>query len=121
MTRPLATCIAISALALLAPRPAGANIGDIIAAYDTVDAVEVVANQITLTGIITGEAAASRRTFAIFGSSSATGSSNPTDVAASRCDRLALLAMSKPGKFQFAIVDAGLSSRFGCKLILRTQ
>ena len=120
MTR-LATCIAIAALTLISPRPAAANIGDIIAAYDTVDAIETAANQITVTGIVTGEGAPSRRTFTIIGSPAAsTGGTPQQDVAASRCDRLALLAMSKPGKFQFAIVDVGASTRFGCKLILRT-
>jgi len=119
MTR-LATCIAIAALTMISPRPAAASIGDIIAAYDTVDAIEVVANQITVTGIVTGEGAPSRRTFTILGSPVTPSSGTPQqDVAASRCDRLALLAMSKPGKFQFAIVDVG-SSRVGCKLIART-
>jgi len=73
-----------------------------------------------VTGIVTGEGAPSRRTFTILGSPVTPSSGTPQqDVAASRCDRLALLAMSKPGKFQFAIVDVG-SSRVGCKLIART-
>ncbi|HZJ67532.1 MAG TPA: hypothetical protein VFD36_28710 [Kofleriaceae bacterium] len=120
MTRQLATYITLAAFAIISSRPAAANIGDIIVAYDTVDAVEVVANQISVTGIVTGEGAPSRRTFSILANATGPGSSTQTDVAASRCDRLALLAMSKPGKFQFAIVDVGSSSRFGCKLTLRT-
>jgi|SRR6185503_10679451 len=118
MTRQLATCLAIAALTVISPDPAGAAVGDIVVAYDTVDAVEAVANQISITGIVAGESAPSRRTFTILGTSI---SSSPQDVAASRCDRFALLAMTKPGKFQFAIVDVGLSARFGCKLIVRTQ
>lgn len=83
--------------------------------YDTVDAVEVLSNRITVTGIISGQGTPSTSQYTILSSSSSNG---PTDVAASRCDRLALLAMSKPGKFQFAVTFIG-SSSYSCTLLVR--
>ena len=117
MTRQLATCLAIAALAMISPEPARAAQGD-VTAYDAVDAIEVQGSTIAVTGIVAGQGAPSTTRY-IINSSSGTGTGF-TDVGASRCDRLALLAMSKPGKFQFAVVDLGFSSRFSCKLILRT-
>jgi hypothetical protein len=106
-------CCAIAAFTFGSPPPAVAAFGD-TTTYDTVDAVEVLADQIKVTGIISGQGAPSTTLYGIVGSGS-------TDVAASRCDRLALLAMSKPGKFRFALVEELTSSRrFGCKLIVRT-
>ena len=83
--------------------------------YDTVDAVEVLANIITVTGIIAGQSTSSTTQYTILSSSSP---NTGTDVAASRCDRLALLAMSKPGKFQFAVTRIGFSG-YSCTLIVR--
>lgn len=87
--------------------------------YDTVDAVEVVANRITVTGIISGQGTPSTNSYSILSSSSP---NTGADVAASRCDRLALLAMSKPGKFQFAVtfIGTGGSGNYSCTLIVRT-
>jgi len=87
------------------------------AVYETVDAIEVWGNRITVTGIISGQNAPSELQYVMFDLSTFSGT--PTDSAA-RCDRLAMLAMAKPGKYQFAtvIVDPD-SGRFACKLIVR--
>jgi hypothetical protein len=88
------------------------------AVYDTVDAVEVFGSRITVTGIIAGQSAPSEFIYVIFDGSS----SGSTPGGANRCDRLALLAMAKPGKYQFAtlIVPDTFGSFYSCKLIVRT-
>lgn len=113
MFRLVVMCCAIAAFTFAGLPPAVAAFGD-TTTYDTVDAVEVLGNQIRVTGIISGQSAPSTTLYGIV-------SSGSDDVAASRCDRLALLAMSKPGKFQFALVEELTTPRrFGCKLIVRT-
>ena len=120
MFRLVAMCCVIAALTFEAPLPASAATGD-TTTYDTVDAIEVFADQIKVTGIISGQGAPSTRMYRIVSSSTDGSSGGPTDVAASRCDRLALLAISKPGKFQFAVVQiVDFSPRYSCKLIVRT-
>ena len=112
MFRLVAMCCAIAAFTLGGLPSAMAAFGD-TTTYDTIDAVEVLGAQIRVTGIIAGQAAPSTALYTIINSGS-------TDVAASRCDRLALLAMSRPGKFQFAMVEELTTPiRFGCKLIVR--
>jgi len=118
MFRLVAMCCAIAAFTFGDLPPAVAAFGDTIT-YDTVDAVEVLADQIKVTGIMSGHGVPSTTVYRIVSSSTSNG--GPTDTAASRCDRLALLAMSKPGKFQFAVVEELVSPlKFGCKLIIRT-
>lgn len=118
MLRLVAMCCAIAAFTFGRLPPAVAALGD-TTTYDTVDAVEVLDDQIRVTGIISGQAVPSTVLYKI--RSSSTSSGGPTDTAASRCDRLALLAMSKPGKFQFAVVlELVNPTAFGCKLIVRT-
>ena len=120
MFRLVAMCCAIAAFTFEAPRPAAAAAGD-TTTYDTVDAIEVQADQIKVTGIISGQGDPTTRLYKIVSSPTAVSGAEPTDVAASRCDRLALLAMSKPGKFQFAVVQiVDFSPRYSCKLIVRT-
>lgn len=114
MFRLVAMCCAIAMFLFGDPLPAAAAGNPIT--YDTVDAIEVLANEIKVTGIISGQDAPSTTLYTIISSSSSTGR---TDVAASRCDRLALLAMSKPGKYQFAVTLVGFSE-YSCKLIVRT-
>lgn len=120
MFRLLAMCCVLAALTLEAPLPARAAIGATIT-YDTVDAVEVLTDHIKVTGIISGQGASSATLYEIWGSPPSTQTSGPTDVAAARCDRLALLAMSKPGKFQFGLTpEVNSPFRYSCKLIVRT-
>lgn len=87
------------------------------AVYDTVDAVEVFGNRIAVTGIIAGQSTQSVLSYVISDGSA----SNSTPEGANRCDRLALLAMAKPGKYQFATVRVGtFGNAFSCKLTVRT-
>ncbi len=107
MFRLVATCCAIAAFTFGQPLSAMADPGP-ITTYDTVDAVGVRGNVITVTGIISGQGAPTTTTYSTSGG----------DPTAARCDRLALLAMSKPGKFQFAVVVEFLED-VSCKLIVR--
>jgi len=122
MTRHLVTCLAIIAFSFVSPTPAiAATQATSSAVYDTVDAVEIRSSAseaplVVITGIISGQSAPSEFSYQILTFS------NPTTDNGARCDRLALLAMSKPGKFQLAmnrIVDS-FGFGFGCKLIVRT-
>ena len=109
MTRTMIACLTLGALCLISSQPARAATGD-LTLYATVDAIKVLATVIEVTGIVVGQSAPSTVSYSIA----------TTDVAASRCDRLALLAMSKPGKFQFGMVDESFGDHFSCKLIVRT-
>ena len=69
--------------------------------FVAVDAVETRANLFTVTGVIDGESEARAVTFTFSDSSSTTAR---VDVAA--CQRLALLAMTRPGQFRFEVASA---------------
>ena len=106
MTRTLIVGLVFTLVSAFSIRLASAD-----TVYDTVDAIEAAGSGgIRVTGIVAGEQAQSV-TFYFLGSGSETGL---------RCDRLALLAMSKPGKFQFVVVNSGPGSGNACKLIVRT-
>jgi hypothetical protein len=107
MFRLVVMCCAIAASTIAGPLPAMAAFND-TTTYDTIDAVEVVADLITVTGITSGQGTPTTATYQVLGGIEA----------AARCDRLALLAIAKPGKFRFAVTD--LNFQFSCKLIVRT-
>jgi hypothetical protein len=118
MPRPIIAFLTLGALCFLSSQPARAAFGD-VTLYDAVDAINVAGTNIVVTGIISGQSGASTTRYSIRTTSSSS-TSTGSDTAA-RCDRLALLAMSKPGKFQFGMVDDnGFASVFTCKLIVRT-
>jgi len=120
MSRTLIACaafVALSSVALRAdavgPLPTTSSV-----TYETVDAVEVEGVWITVTGILVGDIAPARLGFKIAGAGQPA-----SEAAASRCDRLALLAMSRPGKFLFNLTVSllgGGSAVFSCKLVART-
>jgi hypothetical protein len=88
------------------------------AVYDTVDAVEVWGNRLIVTGIISGQDHVSELGYQIADRSNV-GTIFPEG--AIRCDRLALLAIAKPGKYQFATTHlVNFATLLGCKLIVRT-
>jgi hypothetical protein len=120
MARHLIPGLAIVALTLISPLAIAADppLGS-AAVYDTVDSIGVWGRRITVTGIISGQAAPSTFQYPIFEESG--GASGTLSDAANRCDRLALLAMSKPGKFQFAMEHPNFSSSFRCALTVRAQ
>lgn len=111
MTHRFAICLAIASMTFVAPRPAAAAITNV---FDTVDAVEITydgasgGELVKVTGIQAGGTVPTTLTFNFSGNA----------ARAERCERLAVIAMSKPGKFQFGI--GGGSGQYSCKLILRT-
>ncbi|HEX3763701.1 MAG TPA: hypothetical protein VHW23_33620 [Kofleriaceae bacterium] len=122
MFRLVAMCCAVAAITFGSlPRAEAVAIGDTFA-YDTVDAIEVFGPQIRVTGILSGQSSPSTTLYTVVNSTTGSNISEPTDVAASRCDRLALLAMTKPGKYQFAVVAMSTFAplHVSCKLIVRT-
>jgi hypothetical protein len=116
MSRHLIGCLII-ALAFHSPAPAVAEPSPgFPAVYETVDAVEAWGSRIIVTGIISGQQSLSELSYTIYDGTAASASPE----AAARCDRLAMLAMAKPGKYQFATVEvANTFGKFGCKLIVR--
>ncbi|HSS00565.1 MAG TPA: hypothetical protein VLM79_26080 [Kofleriaceae bacterium] len=109
MIRRLVLLLALAALATLSSTPARAAAG--FDTYDAVDAVELDSAFLVVTGVLTGQTAQVTRSY-FFGS-------GDTDGRMRTCAKLAVLVMSKPGKFQLAMRDSG-SSVGACKVILRT-
>ena len=118
MTRPLfrglVILAAILATSLVSPTPASADFPFVGQVYDTVDAVQSDPGLITITGIVVGQSTATTSSYTI----AATSNLSSEDGVA-RCDRFAMLAMAKPGKYRFATVGPGNNDRFVCKLIVR--
>jgi hypothetical protein len=85
--------------------------------YDSVDEVETYSNGIRITGVVTGQSGPSTNLYLYFSVTSASDAAS----AAARCDRFAMLAMSKPGKYRLTVNGGGGGSSFStCKLSLRT-
>ncbi|WP_375768737.1 hypothetical protein NR798_44860 [Archangium gephyra] len=85
--------------------------------FETVDSYELLsgAYQLTVTGILQGEAAP--RTIAIVPTSL---TSTAYDARVRSCERMALMAMSKPGQYFFELRRLGTSQPLqGCKLTRR--
>ncbi|HEY0477104.1 MAG TPA: hypothetical protein VGD37_06250 [Kofleriaceae bacterium] len=117
----LTLCLVIALSSLAAPRPAAAAATDV---YDTVDSVEVNNSDfnfgsapatVVVVGILAGGTTPSSRTYNFGNNNSVPGAVDT----AMHCQRLAVVAMSKPGKFQFAIGPGPGVTAHGCKLILR--
>lgn len=122
MTR-FAVCFVIASLVLAAPRR-GAAAFPTLTMFDTVDSVEIQFlpvcdgcgvnhSFVVVRGIVSGVSTPSTRSFD-FGLAS--------DIA-TRCEHLAVIAMSKPGKYQFGIgadADNPGGGHGDCKLILVT-
>jgi hypothetical protein len=110
MKHRIATCLVIALSSLAAPRPAAAAATDV---YDTVDSVELndgaVAATLVVTGIPAGGTIPIATTYSFGG----------FHDTAMHCQRLAVVAMSKPGKFQFAIATGSPTAPHSCKLSLR--
>ena len=111
MMHRLAICLAFLSITTVTPRPAGAS-AVISVVFDTVDFVEIRTDDarnlfLLVRGIPSGQSTPSTGTFN-FGNYNTTFGVDPAD-AATRCERLALIAMSKPGKYQFGIGLQNLS------------
>jgi|SRR4051812_16547779 hypothetical protein len=111
MTRYTLTGLAILVAILVWSLPAAADFPEVPVVYETVDAVSSAPDEITITGIMVGHTTPTTSTFQI--------SRGLDQDSVGRCDRFALLAMAKPGKYQFATVITDSSPRFGCKLLVR--
>ena len=107
MTHRFIAFLVIASLTFLAPRPAAAAVTH---TFDTVDAVEIAfyasssqPDRIIVTGILVGQTTPTTVTF-----------NYNTFERVRECKILALIAIAKPGKYQFAI---GAGSQGSCKLI----
>lgn len=107
----LALRIAVPALAaaltLLPPSPVLAQAESGVS-YATIDAIESSGSRVFwITGIIEGEAEPTRTSYFLL----------DADKTTDRCERYALLVMSKPGKYQMTLVNTSSSAR--CMLSVR--
>jgi hypothetical protein len=121
MNSRLLFCLVIASFAVAGPRSAAAD-ASIQAVFDTVDSVEIVDHEpcsgcashalVIVKGILTGASAPTSRTFDF----------SLNVASATRCEHLAVIAMSKPGKYQLGIgAQADSAGGHGdCKLILVT-
>jgi hypothetical protein len=82
--------------------------------FTTVDAVKVDHMQLVITGVVQGEAAPSDRAF-YFDFSVGSTYSAPYEQRQS-CERLALLAMAKPGQYLLEVQPAAYGNYTKCKL-----
>ena len=109
MTYRLAFFLVTASLALAAPELArGTNSLADTAIYDTVDAIDMNPVGFAVTGIIAGGSTPGT----VFYTAN-------EDRCHATCERFGLLAMSKPGKFQFVVTSVG-NNPVCCKLVLRT-
>lgn len=101
MLRHLVVCLAIASLTFAAPRPADAA-GPITHTFTAVDAVEIqyqgggTAFILLITGVLSGGSTATTYSFPFPGS----------DIGlrqTEKCERMAQIAMTKPGKFQLGV------------------
>ena len=107
MLHRLSSVLVVAAL-VIPPAVTQAGTGSLTYTFATVDGVKVIDKLIYVTGIQVG-------------------ASTPTEIpasfadssAAERCDRLALIAMSKPGKYQFSILNPS-SGTYYCDLSVVT-
>jgi hypothetical protein len=124
MSHRLAVGLAIASMIFLAPRPAAA--GTITTTvFDTVDSVEgyhagYAGYSLTVKGIPASGTTPTTSTFHFD-----MGLDSRDAALVERCERFAVLVMSKPGKYQLSITweyntSDGYKYNRGCKLILRT-
>lgn len=111
-----AVCLAIALSTFAASRPTAAATFNTV--FDTIDTVEVNTDlglvTLVIQGMPTGGSTVVTRSFN-FGSTT-NAASFPS---ASRCERMALAVISKPGKYQLAI-GASANGIGACRLILVT-
>ena len=99
----IAACLVALAAA---PGAASADIGPRTVLFETVDSFETIGgSQATIVGIVQGETAP--RSFLVL----------MGNAAITRCDRLALLAMNRPGRFIFSFDNTSDAST--CRLTRR--
>ncbi|QSQ23072.1 hypothetical protein JY651_49665 [Pyxidicoccus parkwayensis] len=107
----LSVCLGLAPTALAAETPRF----DVPYVFETVDGYAVLnTNRVEVTGLLRGESA--QRTLVFYFT---TGSTDPSTLV-SRCDRMALLAMNKPGLYFFEMTQgqSGFTSST-CRLTRR--
>jgi hypothetical protein len=97
-----------AALALVSAGPAPAQTASTRYVFVAVDAFEIQSTTVRVTGVVDGESAVQTVMASFYN-----GSTSVDQVAA--CERLALLAMTRPGQFRFEIQQAS-SYSVVCKL-----
>ncbi|HET9449705.1 MAG TPA: hypothetical protein VFO83_02430 [Aggregicoccus sp.] len=119
------TLFACALLALLVPTAAQPQsttpVNNAPYLFETVDSYDVRGgpSQVVVTGVLQGEAAP---TTLVFRYSAASGSSYESPRTFERCERMALLAMSKPGQYLLELRQdsvSGYTLQVGCKLTRR--
>jgi hypothetical protein len=75
--------------------------------FDAVDMVQGESSRLTVTGLVAGQP--TTKAWLIYGSSG---------DGALRCERMALLAMSKPGKYTFSVIQGTSIEPTRCQLAL---
>jgi hypothetical protein len=117
----LALCLVLVTYTFATPRSAAAAVTDF---YDTVDSAEINKRDsgagsnptLLVRGILAGGTAPITRSYVFTGTTNLEGLET-----AMHCHRLAVLAMSRPGKYQFAIGPGpNPSTATGCRLTLVT-
>ncbi len=117
MARVLAAAALVLSLVASAP-VARAQTAPAATVFTTVDSFAYDAQDcyIRITGIVQGDAAASEKTISRYCGSSMTGTDELL-LRVQACERMALVAMAKPGQYLFQIAQGPTyGSWFGCKL-----
>ena len=108
MTRRFAICLAIASSVLMAPRPAAAATTTTV--FDTIDSVEFIQtgySSFYVTGIVSGQSASTTQRLDF-----------ETSNLSQRCERSALMVISKPGKYRLRFVqDTSSGVVYSCTLI----
>jgi hypothetical protein len=105
--RQLICALVLVSFTSVAPHAVSADASEPEQVYDTVDAIDHFGDRtrIRVTGIKAGDSAATTQMYSI-----------TNDLNTEACERFALLAMSKPGKYTFSVVNpTGIQIGF-CKL-----
>jgi hypothetical protein len=113
MKRVLAWFAAASSLLVVAPAAVGQTTPPPTTTFVAVDAVKVDHTRIVVTGVLEGEATAVDREF--YFTFSAYSTSQPYEQRQS-CERLALVAMAKPGFYTFSVTQGSSSGYPSCTL-----
>lgn len=102
----------VAAAALVSPLPARTQTAATRLVFAAVDALEIKASVFSITGVVDGESAARTVNIYFYSGSSA----YPDEIA--NCQRMAILAMTRPGQFRFEIQDDAYAT--ACKLARST-
>jgi hypothetical protein len=116
----LALALAVASGLLTAPGARAQTAPPTTATYVAVDGVALKGDQLTITGVVQGDSAATTRTYDV-SAFSGSGWTPGDDAVLQTCTRFATLAMTKPGAFLFVVQGwTGVGSYPGCTLARAT-